>query len=309
MIVIFAKNGSNETLLYFLERVRFIKFIVLYKYNKYYFSKAKIIIPIDIASTYELYKYERYRHKFLISSPKTIKMLDDKILFYNFIRDNKILQNSDIKLIDTYDKSYNGPNKYGKYMIKGRNNEACMGNNIKIGHIHDFIEKYSKNSQVQDYIEIKTVKSISFVCNDGEISSSLQFMNRGKLVSKDMYSNLNLLYVSTEKNLLDVCQKIAKAGNLYGINEVEFIEDYNGNTYIMECNPRISGVLKGVVRNGSSPYIDNVIVPYCDSVIGKIFKQKHYPKIKTIVYYGGLIIQKYNRCDCGIIDIYENHFD
>ena len=98
--------------------------IILNEYNEKYFNEATVIIPFGINAQIALNNYPQYNHKFLIN-PKTVyDELDDKINFYEMIKKYKFLDNSEIKLISSYDDKYikdKNVNIYGKFIIKNRN--------------------------------------------------------------------------------------------------------------------------------------------------------------------------------------------
>ena len=67
-------------------------------------------------------------HKILYKN-KCSNVLDNKRLFYNFIKQHIYKSiDTNIQLIPTYDKNYNGPNAYSTYMIKLID---LQGDNIK----------------------------------------------------------------------------------------------------------------------------------------------------------------------------------
>src|SRR3990170_431991 len=77
-------------------------YIVLNSFNKYYFDKACVIIPIGIGAQKRLNDYPEYKKKFLITPERTYEILDDKILFYDYVKKHQLLNNTGVNFIPTY---------------------------------------------------------------------------------------------------------------------------------------------------------------------------------------------------------------
>ena len=83
MIVIFCYKKKFLTCAYLLFRHANFKYVILTKYDEYYFSRACAIIPFGIGSQCKLGKMrEEYGEKFLVCGGKVYDMLDNKNEFY-----------------------------------------------------------------------------------------------------------------------------------------------------------------------------------------------------------------------------------
>lgn len=301
MILVFDYNGYWSDLVYVLQKVG-LKIFVLQQITPTvlnHLDEKDIILPIGIKSQIELNKYSKYKEKFLINKEKIYEILDDKILFYNFISQEKILDNSVIKLIPTYN-NYTGYNMIKKVLLKERNQCAAKGHIIKNNYINEIVDEYKITHQIQDIINIKKVYSISFLCYKGLLIKSLNFIKHGNIENSHINSNVDLIIKDTKKVFTDVIQNIVKKLKLSGIHEIEFIKDKNGTIYLMEFNPRIAGTLKCFCNN-ESPFVNELIISYCNIISNEDLVKNNVSKLYGT--YLGKLNKKYEVCKCGIVTL------
>lgn len=301
MILVFDYNGYWSDLVYVLQKVG-LKIFVIQQITPIVFNhldEKDIILPIGIKSQIELNKYSKYKNKYLSNKEKIYEILDDKILFYNFISQKKILNNSVIKLIPTYN-NYKGYNIIKKVILKERNQCAAKGHIIKKNYIKEIINEYKTTHQIQNIIEIKKVYSISFLCYNGLLVKSLNFIKRGCIKNSHINLNVDLTIKNTKKIFTNVIEKIIKILNLSGIHEIEFIKDINGTIYLMEFNPRIAGTLKCFCNN-ESPFVNELIISYCNIIANENIIENNISKLYGT--YLGKLNKKYKSCKCGIVKL------
>lgn len=305
MIVIFTHYKHWEPIIHFISTNIKQEIIILTKFNKYFFDKADIIIPIRIGAQIELNEYSKYYQKFMRNPKKIYKILDDKINFYKFIQDKKILQNSSIKLINTYE-NYSGldkKTKKGVFMLKHRRGAGSLSNKIVEAKLIDLQKKYNPNYQIQDVLSIDQIRGINCLAHKGNLISALNFITYGyidpKFYTQDKERHLKPL----EPKFRKVIQKIIQLINYSGFIEFEFIIDSTGQAWLMECNPRISGNAKCVMDNGTVPYITHLVNPYCQIIqgkeldISKLNITQHIP----LTYKGSVQSISYSICTCGVM--------
>lgn len=307
MIILFTQSEHewsnwNRTIGFLIYNLD-CKCIILHDFNKKLFNKASVIIPFGVGSQKYLCKFGKYKNKMMLCDENVYNILDDKIRFYNFIKKENILQNGDIKLINTYDKYYNGPNKYNKFIIKHRNGIGSSCNKIKKDNIYNLLNKYSNKYQIQDLIEIDRINSVNVLCHNGEIVSGFNFITPHFIENNYYSKNGKQILDTIDDHYMEIINKIAKKLNLNGFMEFEFITDKNGNNYLMECNPRISGNLNCALPNNECPFIRNLIVPYFEILRGKKFELRKYKRNLDIIYYGVITMPKYEMCECGQIHL------
>ena len=300
MIILFTYNGGWLKLIYFIRKHIEYKFIILTKFNKTFFEKADVIIPFGMNSQLELYKYRRFKHKFLINKLFIYEQLDNKNIFYELCKqynfNKKTLTN--IRLIKDYNK-YKGDNIYGKFYIKPIYGQGAEDNLILEDSIYNIINKYSKTHQIQEYIDIKNVIGINCVCKNGDIIEGIQFTTQHNLVEDDFYEvDHNLLFQNIQKKYFIVVKNIIKEFNYNGFIEVEFIQDYSDNIYLMECNPRTSGLLMTKTFDNYYPYKE-LLNAYIKIIKKQCYKPIIYNKVNQLSYIGNYTYPKLYLCHCG----------
>lgn len=287
MIVIFIYRSYKnwiDVLHYFKQY--YSDCVILTRYNKYYFEKADVIIPVTVSCEKKLSMYKEFKHKFLISNKKTYDILDDKVNFYNFINEHKLLYNSNIKLINTYDKHYNGPDNFGKYMVKHRYGTGSSKNYIIKGNIKKIIKKYSDNNQIQDLLDIDHINCISCLCKNGNLIDSINFVVP-HFISKKLYNtNHTLTLKHPDKNLIELISAIIRITNYSGFVEFEFLVDKNNSIYVIECNPRISGTIRCMLNKNDIPYIYALVNPYINIITKFNLDVRHYNDMTKLKYNG-----------------------
>jgi hypothetical protein len=301
MIVFFAYDGVWLEHIYMTDKLLESKYIIMTKYNEKVFERASVIIPCGIESQIKLNKYQKFKHKFLISSLRVYNILDDKLLYYIFIKKYNILHDTNIKLIDTYDCHYNGENKFGKYIVKHKDGTGSCSNKIMEDHIYNLIKKYSKKYQIQDVLNIRYIHGVNCLFKNGKIISSLDFLTPG-FITDDFYDKNNTEYLQQVQH--DILKIISKIGNILlynGLIEFEFIEDTNNMLYILEANPRMSGnILCMTDIENDNPYVRNLILPYCDLIKHRPIELKIYNDSTKLTYYGNIRVP--SRIERKIID-------
>lgn len=306
MIIIFAYENNFLTYISLLLQYATFNYIILTKYDREYFEQACVIIPLGIGAQLELNKYKKYKDKFLICSQYTYQMLDDKKDFYHFIKKHEILKRSHIKLIPTYNKYYQGSNKFGKFIVKNCTGAGSSENKIVRGKLYSIIDNYSKY-QIQDILDIKYVYSINCLAHNGKLVSSLNFIING-FIEEDFYhknKKEQVQHVSYE--FRSVIEKIIYKSDYNGILEIEFIIDKNNNAYLMECNPRVSSNMKCVDDHKNIvPFIEYIIKPYSDIIHNEPVRNANLYSDKCDVTYYGTIKYKYQKYDC-VIEIKDKY--
>ena len=261
MIILFARSYKNWIdVLYRLKRF-YPDCYILTRFDKYYFKKADLIIPMTIACQKKLNQYKEFKHKFLTVNDKIYDTLDDKINFYKFIIKHNLLRDYNIKLIPTYDTNYRGSDIYGKFIVKHRNGTGSTKNKIVKDRIKKIIRAYSYNYQIQDLLDVDHINCISCFCKDGSILSCLNFVVP-HFISKKLYgTNHRLVLKQPDEKQFDLISNIIKITNYSGFIEFEFLIDKYNQTYLIECNPRISGTIRCMSDN-SIPYMSKLVNPY-----------------------------------------------
>ena len=316
MIVIFSPKGYGISHTYFMLKYFDKNCIVLSDYNEKYFKEATVIIPNGIQAQKRLGNYLQYKNKFLVNHDYIYDKLDDKINFYNMIRQHDILKNSYIRLINTYDSKYKGPNKYSKFIIKHRKGAGSNDNKIVTDNIYNLIKKYGDDYQIQDILDVKKIHGINYLCKKGKLISGLDFIYSGFIDNDNNYSDVKQELKNVEQKYVDVISKIVEKVNYNGFIELEFLEDTNDNIYLMEINPRISGNIKCTVQQDEytyAPYITNLLAPYCDIITKKIDDTNLSNKLELInysdgieiIYQGNLHVPKHKPCNCGVVRFLE----
>ena len=308
MILIFCLKESSMILPHIIKKYLNEKCIVLKKFNKYFFDLASAIIPIDIDSQKFLNKYPKYKKKMMISDEHIYDILDDKTKFYNFVKKNNILNDSNIKLINSFDKNYNGPNIIKKFILKQRDGYGSSFNKFKKGKIYDIIKKYSSKYQIQEIINIKKISGINGFSNNGKLIHCLDFY-MPNFTNKSYYLKDNdEILKNTNLEYKKIISKIIKNIGYSGFFEFEFVVDDKGSHYLMECNPRLTGNIKTFCFNNEnkiySPIVKYFIIPYCDIIKGKQPKIVNFNKKLKTKFYGTIPNPIFTSCKCGCGQIY-----
>lgn len=299
-IIIYTKRNWLSYA-YFIKQMTKFEITILTKYNEELLEKANIIIPFGIDSQNDLVNIKKYSDKLLLCNNSEIyDILDDKVMFYHFIKKYELLENTNISLIKTYTKKHKGENIYGEFYIKRKNGAGSYRNKIRKGFIFDLIKKY-KRHQIQDVIDIKGVHGVNCLCLNGELISALDFTTP-KSIEYNYYTVDNKEFLTPMiDSFTAVCKSIIKKANYSGLIEIEFIESADGKRYLMECNPRLSGNLKCILKNGEVPFIENIIKPYVNILKEKKIKLKIYKGIQETLYLGSHHSPDYNIKDNGVV--------
>jgi hypothetical protein len=267
-------------------------YVVLTAPDEYYFTKAGVIIPIGIGAQNKLSNYPQYKDKCLVCDSKVYKMLDDKLLFYNYIKKHDLLSDTGVKLIPSY-KCFHAPNTYGTFIIKQKNGAGSSSNKIKKDYLHNLIKKYSDDNQIQDVIDIKNVYSINCLCNSGQVISGINFIIDG-YIKHTFYNNNEKIHIqNVEKKFKKVIKRIVGAVGYSGLLEIEFIVATNGCVYLMECNPRVSSNMLCKEDDDTVPFNENLFYPYVACVLNKKIELVNYEDMAEVTYWGDEKIGSY----------------
>lgn len=302
MIVLFDFNNNHYTFNYMITIHKDYEYVISNEFNYNLFNKAKVIIPMSIEAGIKLfelgYEYKFLRKKCLVIPENIYYTLDNKILFYEMIKENNLLKNTNIKLIPSYDNNYirsNKKNFFGEFLLKHRLKAGTTGNINKSGYIYDIIEKYNSIYQIQDIIDVKYISGYNIVCNYGNIINTLNFITPHNIESTYYFNNNKQYLYPINEQQYKVVENIVKYTKYSGFAEIEFIIDNNDNYYLLECNPRISGNLMCMIsesftfnKNNICPYYKDLILAYINSLLNKKIEYKKYNKIVNLIYYGNI---------------------
>lgn len=274
--------------------------IVLNQFDKYYFDKACVIIPVGINAQINLSDYPEYKDKFLISPEKIYDILDDKILFYKYVEKYRLLDGTGIRLIPTYTNT-DVPDRYGKFIIKKTSGAGSSSNHIKHNYLHKLVQKYGDTHQIQDVIDIKYVYSVNCLCARGKLLTSINFIIDGYIEHSFYEKNMRMHVRDVKFKIKTVIQNIAQEFRYSGLIEVEFIVSKDNKIYLMECNPRVSSNMLCMENDESVPFNETLLYPYISYIHGSPIRPKPY-KHKTSILYHGAHTEKYHIRDGGIIE-------
>lgn len=185
-------------------------------------------------------------------------MLNDKMKFYDYIKQNSDLLVDGITFIPTYDHTYKGPNIHKEFLVKDKNGYSAAFNKKVTGNVYDLIKTYALKHQIQDVMNVKHILGVSLSCMFGKILGVYSYKTNEAITNETLLNGFD----ATRGNFVEdpVVRKFIKRFieriNYFGIIEIEFLIDQNNTIHVMECNPRISGSLN------VAPYFDWVIMPY-----------------------------------------------
>lgn len=184
--------------------------------------------------------------------------LNDKIMFYHFLTNNSFLLKN-VKLIPTYTEQVKIDTK-NKFIIKPKNALGSEGIIIIEDHLNTILNKYNPaDYQIQDLIIPEFEYYVNCCCDNGYIINTLS--------AKTKKLNMNGNNERNVSNYVDIIPinnfiiNIVKKLNYTGFIGFDFLID-GDNYYIMECNPRITGMIFSEI------YYDEIIIPYL------IYKEK-----------------------------------
>jgi len=250
-------------------------------------TKNDIVIPTCVKAQTLLY------------NDKIYDTLDDKILFYNLLADNYRSCLKHVHLIPTYDENYKGENIFKTFIIKPANESGSRNIIRKEGFINDIISSYAKTHQIQDIINIKTKYAVNFVCKDGVILNKICCTTNGVMKPTHyVFGAFGTYTMNIPIYILEFCKTILASLNYNGLMDIVFIEDEKGKVYIMECNPRMSGLVE------SPLYFKNLIEPYFNvksTAVNSMVKSCEYDK-KVKIYDLAFFLYKYLNVKLGVKD-------
>lgn len=208
-----------------------------------------------IISTNEENQYPIFKH-FVKSN--IYFMLNDKMQFYNYIKQNSDLLSDGIKFIPTYDYTYKGPNIHKEFLLKDKNGYSAAFNNKITGNVYDLIKTYASKYQIQDIMNVKHILGVSLSCMFGKILGVYSYKTNEAITNKTLVNGFDAIRGNFIEDVVvrKFIKRFVERINYFGIIEIEFLIDQNNTIHVMECNPRISGSLN------VAPYFDWIIMPY-----------------------------------------------
>ena len=190
---------------------------------------------------------------------------DDKISFYDYLKNNENLL-KDIELIPTFE-TLKCKNKFSKYIVKHKDGKGSKNIFVVEDYLHNIIQKYDiKIYQIQKLIKFKYIFGVNCACKKGQILSF--YCYKTKSLSKNDYGGIIpfKIYNYIQYNIIEnFIYKIISMINYTGFIEFEFLIT-DKKIYIMECNPRISGVV--------------ITQIYCDEIIFKYINNNNSQNVK-----------------------------
>ena len=95
--------------------------------------------------------------------------------------------------------------------------------------------------------------------------------------TKGHYSEILDMRNGLAKRLITFTKEFVKKHDVSGIMELEFLWICNhAPLYILEVNPRLTGVWHDVDSKDNSPYVGHVIKPYIESVLNTKLPLQEY---------------------------------
>jgi hypothetical protein len=221
----------------------------------------KFIIPVDVESNVALFVKNNI-------DAAIYRMLDDKIDFYQWLRWNNDILGSKIRLIP--EGVPGGPVK--KYMIKHRRGYGSLTNNVREDVYERLLDDFPTDQyQIQEWIKVDTVLACDGFARDGRLTNVFYTMKKSVAKFQDYEKGYPLQYMNyiprpeIEAFVINLLERIS----YNGFFQLEFIQDQGGQIYILECNPRISGLVF------SQHYFDHILTPYLRNDFNKSRTRTH----------------------------------
>lgn len=221
----------------------------------------KIMIPVDVESNAVLFGANNI-------APAIYRMLNDKIDFYQWLRWNNDILGSKIHLIP--EGVPGRPVK--KYMIKHRRGYGSLTNNVREDFYERLLDDFpTEQYQIQEWIEVNTVLACDGFARDGRLTSVFYTMKKSVAKFQDYENGYPLQYMNyIPRPEIDVfVVNLIDRISYNGFFQLEFIQDQGGQIYILECNPRISGLVF------SQHYFDHILIPYLRNDFNKSRTRTH----------------------------------
>ncbi|UCD28947.1 MAG: ATP-grasp domain-containing protein [Planctomycetota bacterium] len=246
-------------------------------------EKNKIDLLIPLIDT-ELYKLARAREKFarlscaaIISSPRVVKICQDKLLAYDFLARNGI----DTPKTWSYQQILNQHRYKFPYFLKPRKGSASKGNFI----LHNKTDLHTLAPRVPDAIVQEFVPGDEHTLDvytglDGRPRSVVPRKRvevRGGEVTRALTVN--------HPGIIETGFKVAEAlGECVGVITIQLFLAFDGRIRVIEINPRFGGGVPLAIRAGAN---------FPKWILAEWLGRK--PRIREVNFKAGLMMLRYHQ--------------
>jgi hypothetical protein len=278
-------DAISQFIKIYLERIYNLECIFIHSSHRDYIDSLQTICTCNILCDVESsIKYINLK-KALVTRDITIyKELDDKYLVKKYSGSIQYLPTELIKNnTEEVQKFINNVN-YPEYKIKkrisqGSNNQYIVGNK-ELNNLLNNKEIFNYNDHIiQPYINDHKVYSQDFLAVNGKVVSRITKHYHDGIAIYDYYLckkpifKKNIYHYYIDKYIDETVKKY----NLSGIMQFEFIYCENRKKlYLLEINPRISGVCWYVDDNYNSYYIEKIIIPYLNYFGANLYRKSNH---------------------------------
>jgi len=262
-------------------------------------KKVDCILPNGVEANFLCAKHIPRSSKLIVSTASMYEKLDDKAKFIKLnMPSHTITQIPSLALKTAskkdvarfIDEQSSDSLAEMKFLVKPTGAEGGEGLKIKGGNAMRKINlSKHRNYVLQPFFEDIKIFGFSFFAMRGKLMR-WQLSIPDRELQTDAYDDgfhSRLMDSKRSKSVREMhkfVSKCVKKWNLGGIMEFEFVKsEADGRTHIMEVNPRIAGNLFDRTKSWHSPYAENLVLPYIESVL----RMKPFRPLPKFKYFPG----------------------
>jgi biotin carboxylase len=208
------------------------------------------VVPSDVASAAALHDAKPFMDGipvFPVSSPETLKMLDDKWRFQQFLEENDIPVPRSMLISE--------PEDIGKLALKGIAFPAVVkslygesGHGVFVSKTREDVERYLQSGSrharlpvlLQEFVPGLDA-DLSILCEGGEVRAQILQIRRDGYILEFAHNDF----------ATDIGRRIAKAANFSGVANIDLrLDEITGEATVIECNPRFWYTLQASMWRG-----------------------------------------------------------
>jgi len=241
-------------------------------------SEVDCILPNGVEANILCAKYLQGSSKLFVCDPEVYKQLDDKSEFINLDLPPQISQIPTLTMKDVTIEELiffvNTLGNYKKFILKPNGKEGGAGQHVFSAKkmITIDISKF-QNHILQPYLERIAISGFLFCALNGEMIAWQVSSPERDLVPSAYTKGFHTKIISDRQDedvriMYNYVKQCVRELAISGIMEFEFVKDLTtGEHYILEVNPRITGNLLDRDRSWNSPYAEEIVLPYIQTVL------------------------------------------